>query len=179
MNVWPQSKHSSRQRSIRITSNNKDGYRMNCPICSWSPDNADYLFISETQYWRVCLAPNQSLLGRCVIHLKRHAGDLADLTEDELRDFLNVIKCVEVTIRSAFNATMFNWSCYMNHSYRENPPNPHIHWWAVPRYERAVRFGGRMFEDPNFGNPYNHDRWLDLPKYVRDDIAGKIKGTYA
>jgi diadenosine tetraphosphate (Ap4A) HIT family hydrolase len=108
--------------------------------------------------------------------LKRHAGDLADLTEDEWRDFLKVIMRVEATITSAFNATMFNWSCYMNHSYRENPPNPHIHWWAVPRYEHPVRFGRRVFEDPHFGNPYDHDRWLDLPKDVRDEIAEKIKG---
>lgn len=151
---------------------------MNCLVCSWSPDNAEYLFIRETHYWRVCLAPNQSLLGRCVIHLKRHAGDLADLTEDELLDFLNVVKRVEVAIRSAFNATMFNWSCYMNHAYRENSPNPHVHWWAVPRYEYAVRFGERVFEDPHFSNPYDHRRWLDLPKYVRDDIAEKIKENY-
>jgi len=149
---------------------------MNCPICSWSPDNTDYLFITETQYWRICLAPNQSLLGRCVIQLKRHAGDLADLSKDELLDFLNVVKRVEMIIKSAFNATMFNWSCYMNLSYRENPPNPHIHWWVVPRYDHAVRFGERVFEDPHFGNPYDHDRWLNLSKDARDEIAEKIKG---
>jgi len=152
---------------------------MNCPICSWSPDNTDYLFISETQYWRICLAPNQSMLGRCVIHLKRHAGDLADLSEDELLDFLNVVKRVEMIIKSAFSATMFNWSCYMNLSYQENPPNPHIHWWVVPRYDHAVRFGERVFEDSCFGNPYDHDRWLNLPKDLRDEIAEKIKGTHA
>lgn len=151
---------------------------MNCPICSWSPDNADYLFISETRFWRICLAPNQTLLGRCVIHLKRHAGNLADLTEDEWNDFLNVVKRVEETLRSAFNVTMFNWSCYMNHAFRENPPKPHIHWWAVPRYERAVWFGGMVFEDPHFGNPYDHGRRLDLPKSLRDEIAEKIRGTY-
>ena len=156
----------------------KDDHRMNCPICAWSPDDGDYLFISETENWRVCLAPNQSLLGRCVIHLKRHAGDLADLAEDEWRDFLNVVKHVEAAVRSAFNATMFNWSCYMNHAYRENHPNPHIHWWAVPRYERAVMFGERLFDDPHFGNPYSHDLWLKLPKDVRNEIAEKIKGIH-
>ena len=151
---------------------------MNCPICSWSPDDVDYLFIHETQHWRICLAPNQSLIGRCVIHLKRHAGDLADLSDDELCDFLDVLKLVEESIRSAFNATMFNWSCYMNHSYREDPPIPHVHWWAVPRYAHAVSFGERTFEDPHFGEPYDHDRWLDLPKSLREEIVGKIRETY-
>jgi diadenosine tetraphosphate (Ap4A) HIT family hydrolase len=151
---------------------------MTCPICLWSPDNEDYIFIRETGSWRICLPPNQSLIGRCVVHLKRHAGDLADLTEEEWTDFLNVVKRVEKALKSAFNATMFNWSCYMNHAFRESTPDPHVHWWAVPRYAQAVRFGGRTFEDPHFGNPYDHGRWLDLPKDLRDEIAEKIRKTY-
>jgi len=110
--------------------------------------------------------------------LKRHAGDLVDLTEDEWNDFSDVVKHVEETIRLAFNATMFNWSCYMNLAYRENAPNPHVHWWAVPRYAQAVRFGENTFDDPHFGNPYDHARRLDLPKNLRDEIAEKIKGIY-
>jgi len=152
-------------------------YQVSCPICSWSSDNADYLFIAETQYWRICLAPNQSLLGRCIIPLKRHVGDLAELTGDELCDFLSVVKRLEEALRIAFTATMFNWSCYMNHSYLQKPPNPHVHWWVVPRYEHSVIFGERIFKDSHFGNPYDHNLWLDLPKNVREEIVGKIKGT--
>ena len=161
-----------------MPSSQKDENRMNCPICSWSPHNEDYLFINETRYWRICLAPNQSLLGRCVIHLKRHAGDLDNLTNAEWNDFLTVVKRIEKALRSAFSATMFNWSCYMNHAYREGPPDPHVHWWAVPRYARAVRFGEKMFEDPHFGNPYDHGRKLDLPKNLRDEITEKIRKNY-
>ena len=50
---------------------------MICPICAWSADNTEYRFLYETEFWRVVLAPNQALVGRCVLHLKRHAGDLA------------------------------------------------------------------------------------------------------
>jgi diadenosine tetraphosphate (Ap4A) HIT family hydrolase len=148
---------------------------MNCPICSWSPDNAEYLLLLETRYWRICLAPNQSLLGTCVIPLKRHAGDLANLTADELFEFLDVVRKVEASTKLAFGTTMFNWSCYMNHSYRESPANPHIHWWAVPRYDHAVDFGDTRFEDPHFGNPYDHYRVLNAPKDLRLEIAEKMK----
>lgn len=151
---------------------------MNCPICSWSLNNEDYLFINETQYWRICLAPNQCLLGRCVIHLKRHVGDLANLTKAEWDDFLNVVQRIEKSLRSAFDTTMFNWSCYMNHAFREDRPNPHVHCWAVPRYAHAVRFGERAFEDPHFGEPYDHSRWLNLPKHLRVEIANKIRENY-
>jgi diadenosine tetraphosphate (Ap4A) HIT family hydrolase len=148
---------------------------MNCPICSWNPDNADYLLLLETRYWRICLAPNQSLLGACVIHLKRHAGDLANLTEAELLEFLDMIRNVEVSVKATFGAAMFNWSCYMNHAYRESPPDPHVHWWAVPRYDHNVEFGGLVFEDPHFGNPYDHDRVMNAPKELRLEIAEQLK----
>jgi diadenosine tetraphosphate (Ap4A) HIT family hydrolase len=148
---------------------------MNCPICLWTPDDSDYLLLFETQYWCICLAPNQSLLGRCVIHLKRHTGDLADLTEDELLEFLSVVKKVEASTKLAFGTTMFNWSCYMNLSYRESPPNPHVHWWVIPRYDHAVNFGDTLFEDPHFGNPYDHYRVINAPKELRLKIVEEIK----
>jgi diadenosine tetraphosphate (Ap4A) HIT family hydrolase len=148
---------------------------MNCPICSWSPDNLDYLLLLETQYWRICLAPNQSLLGTCVIALKRHTGDLANLTSDELTEWLDVVRKVEASSKVAFGTTMFNWSCYMNRAYRENPPDPHIHWWAVPRYDHAVGFGNWLFEDPHFGNPYDHYRVMNAPKELKLEIVEKMK----
>ncbi len=148
---------------------------MNCPICSWSPGNPEYLLLLETRSWRICLAPNQSLLGRCVIHLKRHAGDLADLRQEEMLEFLDVVRRVEAALKGAFGAAMFNWSCYMNLSYREAPPNPHVHWWAVPRYDHAVTLAGLRFEDPHFGNPYDHYRVLSLSKELRLEIAEELK----
>jgi diadenosine tetraphosphate (Ap4A) HIT family hydrolase len=148
---------------------------VNCPICSWSPDNPEYLPLLETQYWRICLAPNQSLLGRCVIHLKRHTGDLANLSEEELLEFLSVVKKVEASVKLAFGSTMFNWSCYMNYSYRESPPDPHIHWWAVPRYDHTVNFCDTRFDDPHFGNPYDHHRVMNASKELRLKIAEEIK----
>ncbi len=148
---------------------------MACPICTWSPGNQDYRFLYETRFWRVVLAPNQCLVGRCVVHLKRHSGDVADLTQDELIQWLTVVKTLQVALRSAFGATMFNWSCYMNHSYRESPPNPHIHWWAVPRYDHPVTMDNWTFKDPHFGSPYDHHRWVEVPKEIHQQIAERIQ----
>ena len=148
---------------------------MACPICTWSPDSLDYRFLYEAEFWRVVLAPNQCLVGRCVVHLKRHSGDLADLTQEELLDWLSVVKTLEAALRSALGATMFNWSCYMNHSYRESTPDPHIHWWAVPRYNQPVTVGDWTFEDPDFGSPYNHSRWVDVPREIHQQIAERIQ----
>jgi len=148
---------------------------MTCPICSWLPNDPDYLFLYETKYWRAVLAPNQSLVGTCVVHLKRHAGDLADLTPEEMLELLELIRKHEQTLKQACEATMFNWSCYMNHAYRNDPPEPHVHWWAVPRYNHVVKIKDWVFSDPQFGNPYSHERWQEVPSKIRKIIAQNIQ----
>ncbi len=158
-----------------MTNNTINKLNMGCDICAWSPENFEYRFLFETNLWRIVLAPNQALIGRCVVHLKRHSGDLADLNKDELLEWLVVVQTLENALRSAFGAIMFNWSCYMNHAYRENNPNPHIHWWAVPRYKQPVIVGDLLFEDPHFGNPYDHYRTLELSQEIHRKIAEQIQ----
>ncbi len=147
---------------------------MACPICVTQANDTEHIRLYETQYWRVVLAPNQSLLGRCAISTKRHIGDLAALSQPEILELFALIGRFETAARTAFGATMFNWSCYMNHHYREAQPDPHIHWWAVPRYAHPVAFVGRTFTDPHFGSPYDHARWLDLPLLERKQIGDAL-----
>lgn len=150
---------------------------MGCAICDWSPDNSDYRFLDEGDHWRVVLAPNQSLVGRCVIHLKRHSDDLANLSRDELLEWLEIVKMLEAGLRFALGATMFNWSCQMNHAYRESPPDPHVHWWMVPRYRHPGRIRGWTLVDPHFGNPYDHARWSEVPPDIHQEIAERVKAA--
>ena len=147
---------------------------MACPICKWSSDNPVYLLLHETKYWRVVLAPNQRLVGRCILHLKRHGGDVSETTPEELLEWLNIVRVLEKALQMAFDATMFNWSCYMNHSYRDNPPEPHIHWWAVPRYNHQVQIDNWVFEDTEFGNPYDHYNMVEVPRELHNRIAERI-----
>jgi diadenosine tetraphosphate (Ap4A) HIT family hydrolase len=148
---------------------------MKCPICSWSSTDPEYLLINEYVYWRVVLAPNQCLLGRCVINLKRHCGDLSELNIDELMEWKKILNDLEMALRKAFNATSFNWSCYMNLSYQQKPYNPHIHWWEVPRYNHSIEINKNNFEDPDFGKPYSHTRRLELPLADRERIVDLIR----
>src|SRR5262245_66509632 len=109
-----------------------------CDICAWTPGQPAFELITETPLWRVVLPQNQCLLGRCVVALKRHCGDLADLRQDELSEWLGVVAALEAALRTAFGATMFKWSCYMNFAYRMTPPDPHIHWSPDQRYRQPV-----------------------------------------
>ena len=151
---------------------------MSCPICDWTPEPPNYLFIHESDHWRAVLAPNQCLLGRCVIHLKRHCGNLAELTEAELLDWLPFVREHQHAVQSAFGARMFNWSVYMNHAYRDASPSPHIHWWAVPRYDHEVIFANLVFDDPQFGDPYDHVRWREVPEGIHQKIAEALRENF-
>jgi hypothetical protein len=65
----------------------------------------------------------------------------------------------------------------MNHAYRDNVPAPHIHWWAVPRYRQTVMIKDCCFDDPDFGNPYDHGRWVEVPKVVHQEIGKQIRNA--
>jgi diadenosine tetraphosphate (Ap4A) HIT family hydrolase len=148
---------------------------MICEICSSSREDSTYPLVSESQFWLVKLAPNQSLLGRCVVAARRHVGDLAELTPAEMTDFLQVVRQLEGAIKQSLGATMFNWSCYMNLAYQADPPDPHVHWWLAPRYRQPVEVHGILFEDPHFGHPYDHRRWQEVTPEVRDYLVSEIR----
>lgn len=148
---------------------------MNCFLCLDPKEDSKYLLFWQTNYWDIKLAPNQTLLGRCVVSTKRHIGNLAELTDEEFQEFKGIIKDLETALRKAFDPQVFNWSCYMNNAFQEKPYNPHVHWWMVPRYDHKVEFASLEFTDPHFGNPYDHGRYKEFPINVRNKIIERIK----
>lgn len=111
--------------------------------------------VFESNHWSVVLAEDQTYLGYCKVILKRNpCEDLADVTQEEFLDFLQMVKKFETALKRAFNATMFNWSCLMNNAYQKIPPTPHVHWHVKPRYNQKVEVDEEVFEDPNFGHHY-------------------------
>jgi diadenosine tetraphosphate (Ap4A) HIT family hydrolase len=145
---------------------------MKCDYCREL--NKDEL-IFETKFWKVVIAPDQAYLGRCYVILKRHCGDLAELENSEWSDFIEIVKKVESALKKSFNATMFNWTCLMNNAYRNDPPNPHVHWHLRPRYNHKVEFAGEVFEDPEFGHHYSRERKQEISDVVKKKIVDRIK----
>lgn len=128
--------------------------------------------IYETDFWRVVLAEDQTYLGYCLIKLKRReCSDLADLTEEELLDFFNVVKKLEYALRNSFDATIFNWSCLMNNAYQNIPPTPHMHWHCRPRYNHPVLFAGLDFVDHLFGHHYE---WPQVKRILNDNVRSMV-----
>lgn len=145
---------------------------MECIACKKPKRSA---LILRTKHWRAILASDQGCLGRCYVVLGRHCSDMAKLKLEEWIDFSEVVQELECALRKAFDATMFNWACFMNYAYQLDPPNPHVHWHLVPRYKQKVKFAGMTFEDPKFGQPYDLTRTQVVPPEVKQKIVTRIK----
>ena len=131
-------------------------------------------FILKTKYWIVFLAPQQSNIGTCVVALNRHAVDLSSLTKEEWLEFGQLVFKLEFSVKQCFDVTMYNWGSLMNASYLEEPPDPHVHWHFIPRYNHEVEFDGLIFKDPYFGTMKPRP-FRALPDHVRTKIIQIIE----
>jgi len=148
---------------------------MECDICKFAKIAENSVF--ETKYWIALLASDQAYLGRCYVSLKRHCGDLAELKSEEWKDLIILIGKLEKSVKRAFDADLFNWTCLMNLAYHNSPPNPHVHWHFRPRYSNPVDFDNLTFKDPEFGNHYAREaeRSFEVSEETQHKIIEKIK----
>lgn len=133
--------------------------------------------LAESRYWLILLAPDQRNLGTCVVALKRDETSLSGLNDREWLDFSKIVQDLESALQTAFPVTMFNWGCLLNSGYKKDPPDAHLHWHLIPRYNNPVKFADYIFKDPCFGKSTMHDR-SDFPGItdeVRREIGDKIR----
>lgn len=141
-----------------------------CEICFIRDD----VYIENT-HWHVLLSRKQTYLGRSMVILKRHCADLAELTPDEWNDLFLTIQKTEKVLRDAFDVTVFNWACFMNHAFQKQPYNPHVHWHVWPRYDHSVNIAGRIFTDEAFGHHYNDRNDVEVEKEVKREILNILQ----
>lgn len=84
-----------------------------CDWCDLSEEDKKYL-LYDSGCWSVFLADEQDYIGRCILALKRHCGSMAELTDDEWKELLNLIRKLEMCLKTVFGADLCNWSCLMN-----------------------------------------------------------------
>lgn len=141
-------------------------------------DSASNISLIETEFWKVELMSNQSQLGRSIVLLKRPCTDLYSLNNNEMLDFLGIIKKFEYSVIASFKATYFNWYVAMNGAFKSKPYTPQVHWHVKPRYETPITINDEVFEDKLFGEHYDyHDQ-----RFVNENtlmlIADKIKSNF-
>jgi diadenosine tetraphosphate (Ap4A) HIT family hydrolase len=145
----------------------------NCEICPILATSEPGL-VFETPHWRVTLAKDQTYLGRAFVTAKRHAPNLSALTTGEWDGLKRVIAEYEQAVTAAFGATLFNWGCLMNDTFKSDEPAPHVHWHVRPRYRDTVIANGQAFADPNFAHHYDRHSQREADGTERAALADLI-----
>ena len=133
-----------------------NGFEMTkaCHLCGISKYT-----LFETPDWSVLLNFDQNYPGRILVNAKRHMENLPSLTSEEWKDLHTVILRSEKMIKKAFpEVNVLNWSCLMNHAFKEKPYNSHVHWHVFPRHDKPVSLGEITWTDERFGNHYGYKK---------------------
>lgn len=139
-----------------------------CEICTLLDSPAHVLMM--TPNWRVSISNNQAYLGRAYITLRSHKETHGELTTEEWREFQEIVTKLEHAYRQAFLAAPISWCSFMDHAYREEQPEPHVHWHVFPRYKVAPQIDDAIFNDPLYGDLFDHK----AERLVGDEIIEKI-----
>jgi len=130
----------------------------------------------KSEHHKVILNKDAQLyLGRAIVVLKSEKPSLSELTSDEWIDFGNVVEIYESALKKCFNATYFNWGCFLNDSFKVKPYHPKIHWQVRPRYEFPVEFEGTKFVDEAFSSQFlRKEKELRLSEAMLEKVYRKI-----
>jgi len=151
-----------------------------CDACSFLSNPTPETQILDTQYWSVGVdGKNHAYLGRAYVTLKEHKPSLSSLSQQEWEDFQDIVKKLEKAYKNAFGAEPLNWGCFMNHAFRSEPFNPHVHWHIYPRYKTTQVIDGITFDDPLFGNFYDHTADRSVSGEIVKEIASRLRQQLA
>lgn len=145
-----------------------------CEFCDLTTEDKKYL-LYENEYWSIFLADKQDYIGRCIVVLRSHKGSLSELNEQEWLSLKNITNSAELLLKNELNATMFNWSCLMNDAYKNNQPQPHIHFHVRPRYAAPVCFNGQVFCDEAFAHHYDNHKENQMNCETRNLLFSFLK----
>jgi diadenosine tetraphosphate (Ap4A) HIT family hydrolase len=151
-----------------------------CDACNFLNNPTPETQLLVTPYWSVGIdGKNHAYLGRAYVTLKQHKPSLSSLDQQEWADFQELVKKLEKAYKDAFGAEPLNWGCFMNHAFRSEPYNPHVHWHIYPRYKTAQEIDGITFDDPLFGNFYDNTAERLVSEETVSKIASELRQQLA
>lgn len=146
-----------------------------CDICQFLGNKPLQNQILATEYWTVGVISDQPYLGRALITLLTHKGSLAELNQEEWREFQEIVQKLEPAYEKAFGAKPLNIGNFMNHGYRDDPPHPHVHWHIFPRYKEPFELNGSTFKDDRYGSFYDDDARNPVSDEVVKEIVSRLQ----
>ena len=123
-------------------------------MCEWCDYKENELLLYKSLHWSVYLADVQDYIGRCILVLNRHCGSLSELDISEWIDLKTMIDKLECIYKEVLGAELSNFSCLLNHFYKEAIPNPHLHIHMRPRYKDAIVNNKHSYKATEFAHRY-------------------------
>ena len=122
--------------------------------------------IKRFRRWTLMVHPNQSYLGRAICYLNTYKETLAELTEEECLELLDIIRQYQVALTKLWQPDGWNYAQLGNIV-------PHLHVHFIPRYKSR-----RVWEDVTFTDERWGDHYAPAPAREEDkNINGKIQFT--
>ena len=118
-----------------------------CEFCS-GPGGA---VLWEGQACRVVRVDEPDYPGFVRVILRRHATEMAELSDGERRDLMEVVFAVEGAVRDTMKADKMNLASLGNQT-------PHVHWHVVPRFRDDRHFPNPIWAAPHRGHEPNPER---------------------
>lgn len=152
-----------------------------CISCTSPEDDPSTFAVSR--HWKMVLHPDQTVPGAVLVVSLRHVAKLSDLTDDEATDFFRVATALERSMENDLTATMVNFSCLRNWSYRQHDPtppwkngapNPHVHWHVAPRYDHRYTVLDEDFTDVEFGEELVW-RWRAISSPAQTELIRRLQ----
>ena len=146
----------------------------NCEFCNLTAEDEKYLLYLN-DYWKVYLSDEQDYIGRCIIVSVVHYESLSDLQLSEWISLKEIINLLETALKESLDATMFNWSCLMNNSYKSANPAPHVHFHFRPRYKNPIKINGYEINDNEFARHYSRGNCVMIDEETQNIICQMLK----
>ncbi len=116
------------------------------------------LLIYESKHWTWSLRPLQPTLGAGILALKHYTESFSDITFEEGKDLVVIIKVIEERLKEHFSYDKINYLMLMM-------VDPHLHFHLIPRYSRTIEYEGINWSDKG---------WPALPILDADVIPDEI-----
>lgn len=146
-----------------------------CDVCQFLEKKPLKNQILTTRHWTVGIIPDHPYLGRALVTLLTHKGSLGQLSHEEWEDFEAIVPRLERAYKHAFSAEPLNIGCFMNNSFKADPPHPHVHWHIFPRYKNIYSLNGIDFKDDRYGRFYDDDATRIVDEMTVQEIAKRLK----
>ena len=100
---------------------------------------------------------------------------MSELTDGEWDELRSLVRKVEACFKDVLGAALCNWSCLMNHFYKEAEPDPHLHIHVRPRYDKPIMINGSTYADSEFGHHYALHKRGVIPEKDREEVFFRLK----